>query len=390
MGIFSVYCGFIYNDIFSKSLNIFGSSWNVTNYTAPIGGEVQLDATDKNTFKSPYFYGTDPIWQFSGNKILWSNSFKMKSSIVFGIAQMLFGLVLKYKNCTYFQNRLNIIAEFIPEMIFLNSIFTYLVLTIFGKWIFWPSSESSCAPSLLINLINIFMMVAPEKCVATPTFKGTPTYLFPGQATLQKLLLFMALTAIPWLLCVKPYFLIKKHKKRMARHYSNFGGIHVSNSDSDRVNIVDHDYLDETDSQTEMRNDKPAPLPEFNLEEIVVFQVIHTIEFCLSCISHTASYLRLWALSLAHAELSDVLWNMLLKISLGFNDIFGVVAKWAVFAAFGTLTVGILIFMEGLSAFLHALRLHWVEFNSKFFKGEGYMFLPFSFNAILKAPENKL
>jgi hypothetical protein len=59
-------------------------------------------------------------------------------------------------------------------------------------------------------------------------------------------------------------------------------------------------------------------------------------------------------------ELSEVLWHMVLVNALNISGtIPGVIALYVIFFFFGTMTFAILVLMEGLSAFLHTLRLHW-------------------------------
>ncbi|XP_015804144.1 V-type proton ATPase 116 kDa subunit a isoform X2 [Nothobranchius furzeri] len=385
MGIFSMYTGIIYNDCFSKALNIFGSGWSVrpmfggkganwSDATLHGSSALQLDPAVAGVFNGPYPIGIDPIWSISINKLTFLNSFKMKMSVVLGVIHMIFGVTLSLFNHLYFKKPLNIYLSFIPELIFMSTLFGYLVILIFYKWVAYDAQSSQDAPSLLIAFINMFL------------FDYTNRPLYRGQMGLQIFLVLLALTCVPCMLIVKTLVLRRQHLWRKRLGTQNFGGIRVGNGPTeDEAEIIQHDQLaQQSDDEPEASEEK-----EFDFADVAVHQAIHTIEYCLGCISNTASYLRLWALSLAHAQLSEVLWSMVMHIGLSSANFGGFVVLSLVFFFFAVLTVAILLIMEGLSAFLHALRLHWVEFQNKFYGGQGFKFLPFTFEGILEGRQEE-
>ncbi|XP_004462195.1 V-type proton ATPase 116 kDa subunit a 4 isoform X2 [Dasypus novemcinctus] len=373
MGIFSIYTGLIYNDCFSKSLNIFGSSWSVrpmfrngtwTTQVMETSPVLQLDPAIPGVYSgNPYPFGIDPIWNIASNKLTFLNSYKMKMSVILGIVQMVFGVILSLFNHVYFRKTLNITLQFIPEMIFILCLFGYLVFMIIFKWCQFDVHMSQHAPSILIHFINMFLFNYNDP-------SNEP--LYKHQQEIQSFLVIMALISVPWMLLIKPFILRANHRKSQ---------LQLSTVQEDSVENTEGDCANRSIGSGKRAQDDHEE--EFNFGDIFVHQAIHTIEYCLGCISNTASYLRLWALSLAHAQLSEVLWTMVMNIGLRQKSWGGLVVVFIIFAIFAVLTVAILLIMEGLSAFLHALRLHWVEFQNKFYAGTGYKFCPFSFKHIL-------
>ncbi|KAK9946995.1 hypothetical protein M0R45_012432 [Rubus argutus] len=126
MALFSIYTGLIYNEFFSVPFELFGPSA----YACRDPSCRDATTAGLSKVRDTYPFGVDPKWHGSRSELPFLNSLKMKMSILLGVAQMNLGIVLSYFNAKFFADKLNIWYQFVPQMIFLNSLFGYLSLLI--------------------------------------------------------------------------------------------------------------------------------------------------------------------------------------------------------------------------------------------------------------------
>ena len=367
MGFFSFYCGLIYNDFMALPLTLFESCY-------------VNDPIQKVAHKKPecvYPLGIDPKWYAATNDLTFLNSFKMKWSVIVGVLQMTLGIILRGMNNLYFNDYAGFLFEFIPQLIFMSVLFGYMIIMIYIKWATDYSNNTQNAPSIISELMGI---VLKQGSVDGKPIWGT----IETEESINRMFLYIAIICIPIILLVKPLIIIFSNKNKIEEEIDINN---ISNDDEfDKINDVSQPLIGINRTKTDIIRNKLNPQKNINkhqdgITDIFVHQIIETIEFALGCVSNTASYLRLWALSLAHAQLSKVFFEKALLNFAQINSIFLIIIGFFVFA---NITVSVLMGMDLLESFLHTLRLHWVEFQNKFYAADGIKFQPFSFKVLIE------
>ncbi|KAL6405358.1 V-type proton ATPase subunit A [Ilyonectria robusta] len=338
MAVFSLFTSLIYNDAFSKSMTLFDSAWT---FKKPEGWqENQSVSATLNDHGYRYPFGLDWAWHGTENNLLFSNSYKMKMSIILGWAHMTYSLCFSYINARHFKKPIDTWGNFLPRMIFFQAIFGYLVLCIIYKWsVDWLYTGAQ--PPGLLNML-IYMFLQP----------GTlDERLYAGQEYVQVILLLIAFIQVPILLFLKPFFLRSEHNRARAKGYRGIGETSrvsaVGGDDENEALVNGHgdSFGDDGDGVAMITQNIDEDYEEFEFGEVMIYQVIHTI------------------------------------VSSAFNF---TATRWPLISF---IAIAILVCMEGTSAMLHSLRLAWVESFSKFAEFAGWPFAPFSFNTLLEESE---
>jgi len=154
MGLFAMYAGFIYNEVFALPINMFKSCYEMTSDNtlsqqpefrssrmtpSQSGVPHSLDETSPFFIRRisgdcVYLMGNDPVWGVTSNRLAFSNGVKMKMSVIFGVLHMMIGIMHKYTNVVYLKHWAHLICECIGGTIILLFLFGWMDMLVFKKW----------------------------------------------------------------------------------------------------------------------------------------------------------------------------------------------------------------------------------------------------------------
>ena len=350
MGFFGFFCGLMYNDFLSVPLDFTSCYEKVTEGPA------------KQKENCVYSFGLDPKWYSADNELTFINSMKMKLSVILGVAHMAFGIILKGFNCIFERKWVDFIFVFIPEIILLLILFGYMDFLIIIKW---NTNYTNPGDATDIKSLLMEIFLKPGNEVKNPLW---------GTAEQMRIfhLIILAIVGVCVILMLIPKTILdySQQKKKYQDYLNN-----------------NNNYRGVGEPLVGAGEVKPMEEPKFS--DALVHTVIETIEFVLGTVSNTASYLRLWALSLAHSQLSEVFFDYGIKTPSTMTQymVVNMIILLITYIFFAYVTFGVLLLMDLMECFLHTLRLHWVEFQNKFYRADGYDFKPFCFRQALNVIE---
>lgn len=189
------------------------------------------------------------------------------------IHQMTYSLCLSLINARHFKSPIDIWGNFVPGMIFFQSIFGYLVFTIIYKWSIDWEADGRPAPGLLNMLIYMFLQPGTVE-----------ENLYPGQAVVQVILLLIAVICVPILLLLKPLYLRWEHNRARAQGYrgigetSRFSALDADDEDGHAMNGAGETVDSEHETAAMITQDiGDEEHEEFEFSEVMIHQTIHTI-----------------------------------------------------------------------------------------------------------------
>jgi len=263
--------------------------------------------------------------------------------------------------------------------------FGYMVFLIIYKWCLpWGTlTYLHTTPSLITILIK--MILSPGSLDETTTIYDSKL-----QKNVQVAFVLLMVISVPWMLVPKVFLLKRKHRLQMEKEqkeHAHSHGMDIENrghGEGHGPTLLKDQSEEKLDTAVQHQlqkhqKDGHGSEEEFDTGEVFIHQLIHTIEYVLGTVSNTASYLRLWALSLAHSQLSQVFYAKTLQSSLAGTSAMNIIESVLTCFLFLMFTAGVLMLMDVMECFLHALRLHWVEFQSKFYYADGVEFEAFTY-----------